>query len=121
MSGYLVSTLYRAHSSGWGERMEKVFTTLEKAAQYMKECYEDYLQDSNYPEDWDHSDMFTDESMKTPHPPPTKEMGDTLFSTDSIRKFLEDKKRYHDILYGPWSDYECQIPFEITIKKVEIS
>jgi hypothetical protein len=120
MSGYLVSSIYRAHSSGWGERIEKIFTSLEKASQYMKECYNDYLLDCNYPEEWEQSDMFTDENMKTPHPPPTKEMGDILFSTDSVSKFLEDTKRYHDIIYGPWSDFECQVPFEITIKKISI-
>ena len=121
MSGYLVTSIYRAHSSGWGDRIERMFTSLGKASNYLLSIYDGYIKDYNYPEEWDQEDMFTDEKMTTPAPPPTAEMGATLFSVQSLHKFFETKKKYSDdIIYGPWSDYECQIPFEITIKQVEI-
>ena len=110
-----VSILYRAPSSGWGDPCTKSFSTLEKASQYLIQQFNSYLEFYNYPEDWDAEDMFTAEDRKTQAPVPTEEMGQTLFSVDSLRNFLADKKRWHNIIYGPYSDYEFQIPVEFTV------
>ena len=120
MKIYTVSCLYRAHSSGWGDPYLKSFSTLEKASAYLLDQFKGYMADYNYPEDWDENDMFTDESMKTPAPAPTEEMAKRLFSVDSLQKFLSDTKRYSNIIYGVWSDYECQNPFEIEFYESEM-
>jgi hypothetical protein len=113
MKIYTVSTLFRAHSSGSGEPYVKSFSNLENASKYLIEQFNGYLLDYNYPEEWELNDMFTDEEMKDNAPAPTKELGKTLFSVEALEMFLNDKKRYHNIIYGPYSEYEFQIPFEI--------
>lgn len=110
-----VSILYRAHSSGWGDPYTKSFTTLEKASEYLIKEFNAYLHDNFYPEEWDAEDMFTGEDRKTQAPVPTEEMGRTLFSVNSLKNFLAEKKRWNNIIYGPYSDYECQIPVEFTV------
>lgn len=121
MSVIMVSTLYRAHSSGWGETITKNFTTFEKASAYLKQEFMEYLKFNNYPEEWEECDkMYTDERRKTPAPVPTEAMADELFSVDALKAFVKDTKRYHDIIYGPYSDYECQIPFEMNVKEVSL-
>lgn len=120
MKIYTVSCLYRAHSSGWGDPYVKSFSSLEKASEYLLQEFRAYMADMNYPEDWDADDMFTDESRKTPAPAPTLEMAKILFSVDSLERFLNDTKRYSNILYGVWSDFECQNPFEIEFYESEL-
>ncbi len=120
MSVINVSYIYRAHSSGWGERIEKNFSTFEKASAYLKEVFDDYLKFNHYPEEWDDEDMYTDESRETPAPAPTETLRDELFSVDNLKAFVKNKKRTSDILYGYWSDFECQLPFEITVKEVSL-
>ncbi len=120
MSVILVSILYRAPSSGSGEPYLKAFTTFEKASDYLKKSFEDYLNDYDYPEDWDNDDMIVQENNQTPAPAPTMEMAEQLFSVDALKAFVKDKKRYHDIIYGPWSEYQVQIPFEIQVKEVTL-
>ena len=110
-----VSILYRAHSSGWGDPYIKSFSSLEKASVYLIEQFNEYRAEKYYPEEWEADDMFTDSTMKTPAPAPTEEMGKTLFSVDSLRKFLDDKNRWNNIIYGPFSDFEQQIPTEFTV------
>jgi hypothetical protein len=110
-----VSILYRAHSSGWGNPYTKSFSSLEKASAYLIEQFNEYRAEKNYPEEWEADDMFTDSTMKNSAPAPTEEMAKTLFSVDALRKFLEDKYRWHNIIYGPFSDYEQQIPVEFTV------
>lgn len=115
-----VTILYRAHSSGCGEPYTKSFSTLEKASAYLMEEFNGYLKDRYYPEEWEADDMFTDESQKVSAPVPTEEMGKTLFSADALKKFLADKKRFDNILYGPYSVYEAQIPVEFTVYETEL-
>ncbi len=120
MPGYLVTYVYRAHSSGWGEPVEKIFTSLEKASKYLLDLFNGYVDDFG-DENWDETDMFADQEMTTPAPVPTKSMGEILFSVDALKEFLVVAKRtYDNTIYGPWSDFECQIPFEIKIKEIEI-
>jgi hypothetical protein len=120
MSVILVSTLYRAPSSGWGEPIEKTFTTFEKASAYLKQCFEGYVSEIEEFDSWDDDDMFTKEGSNVPAPRPTLKMAEELFSVDALKAFVEDKKRYHDIIYGPWSEYQVQIPFEIQVKEVAL-
>lgn len=115
-----VSILYRAHSSGSGEPHIKSFSTLEKASTYLISEFHGYLQDRYYPEEWEPTHMFVDETCKTPAPVPTPEMAYTLFSVDALKTFLADKKRYGAIIYGPYSEWEVQIPVEFNLYATEL-
>lgn len=121
MSIIVIKIRYRAHSSGSGEPYTNAFTTFEKASIYLKDNFRNYLLDYNYPEDWDHDDMFTEENSDVHAPAPTEAMAEQLFSVDALKTFLNNKKRYHNIIYGPWSTYEVQIPFEIQVKEMSLS
>lgn len=120
MKIYTVSCLYRAYSSGSGEPYLKSFSTLEGASKYLHEQFRGYMADYYYPEEWDSNIMFTDESELTPAPAPTEEMATLLFSVSSLEDFLKDTKRYRNILYGVWSTFESQNPFEIEFYESEL-
>jgi hypothetical protein len=115
-----VSILYRAHSSGSGEPHIKSFSTLEKASNYLIAEFHAYLQDLYYPEEWDSETMFVDETCETPAPAPNGEMALTLFSVDALKTFLADKKRYGAMIYGPYSEFEVQIPVEFNLYVTEL-
>ncbi len=118
---YTVSCVYRAPSSGSETIVTKSFVNIEQAAAYAKKTYLSYLSESYYPEEWDGEDMYVDDTRTQHAADPTPELGDKLFAVEMIEKKLAELLKTRGrapapaLLYGPWSDYQAQRPFEITI------
>jgi hypothetical protein len=115
----IVTYIYRAHSSGWGDHVSKVFTTLAGASAYIHMLFKGYLEDYKYVDEWDSTEMrVSSDDDAPPAPRPDEMLASKLFSPEALSKVLD--KRRPVIVYGPWSTYEWQRPFEITIGEVSI-
>ena len=54
---FLVTYITRAHSSGYENRNNKTFDTLEEAAAYIQgEWYDSFCDLNSYPDNWDEED-----------------------------------------------------------------
>ncbi len=121
MRVYIVTSTYRTPSSGCKNSSIKSFGTIEEASVHAKNLYLGYLSDMYYPEDYDETDkndMFVDESCREHAPIPTIELGNMIFSVETIEKKLRVSTQTPVLLYGPWSNFRAQRPFEINIKSV---
>lgn len=111
-TGYLVTTIYRAHSSGSESRYDQVCLTLAGASKVLQKFYDDWCTDYNYPEDWDQEDMHV--------PFPSRD----IFSVAALEKAatkLHPGKLWKSVeLWGPESDWEAQKPVEILLKLVHL-
>lgn len=112
MQIYIVEFITRAHSSGYENRSKKVFKTLEGASKYMIRIFKSYAIDD------DPEDLFTDETLETQAPVPTAELAQELFSPTALQTFLETSPS--TTIYGPWSEFCCLVPFEMTIESDEL-
>ncbi len=110
MDIYQAIVIYRAPSSGSENRSQRCFKTLEGASKWMKEHFEGWAEDLNYPEEWD------EEDMKSPFP------SNEIFSVENLLANLEkNKKSYYTIpVWGPESEYEAQVPVEYHIIKTKL-
>ena len=104
---FLVTYITRVHSSGFENRHNKIFDTLEQAAEYIQgEWYTSFCELNNYPDDWDEEDLGC--------PMPTRED----FSLEAITK-AQSKKFWLGTLFAPYSQYACLIPDELLLEEVK--
>jgi hypothetical protein len=103
---FLVSYITRAHSSGYENRNNKAFNTLEEAVTYIQnEWYDSFCGLNNYPDDWDEEDFGC--SM------PKRED----FSLEAINK-IRSKKFWSGELFAPYSQYAGLVPDELHLEEV---
>lgn len=111
---YIVEFVTRAHSSGYENRTKKTFKTLENASKYMIDMFQEYaIEDIE-------DDLFVSEDLKVKAPVPTMELAKELFNPDSLKKFIENQEKYDNIIYGPYSEFCCLVPFEMSIEADEL-
>jgi hypothetical protein len=104
---FLVTYVTRAHSSGYENRNNKAFDTLELAAAYIQgEWYDGFCELNNYPDDWDEEDF--DCAM------PKRED----FSLEAINK-ARSKKYWIGNLFAPYSKYHGLVPDELRLEEVK--
>ena len=89
-----------------------VFTNYQDLSNYLIEEFKSYLKEYNYPEDWDSDDMMTYEDSGSRAAKPSPELALNLFNIESLQKKMARKS----ILYGPWSNSELQVPFQICLE-----
>ena len=109
-SAYLVIVIERAPSSGAEQRSQAIFLSLEGAVEWLKKQHEAYAEDYYYPDEWDEEDFgcpFPESSM---------------FTVDLLKENLATNEvAYYDKhIWGPYSEYQGQVPLEYFIKKVKI-
>lgn len=88
------------------------FTNYQDLSHYLIEEFKTYLNEYNYPEDWDSDDMMSYEDSGSRAIKPTIEMAINLFSIESLQKKMARK----NTLYGPWSNSELGVPFQICLE-----
>jgi hypothetical protein len=104
---FLVTYITRAHSSGYENRSNKVFDTLEEAATYIQtKWYDGFCDLNSYPDDWDEEDFGC--------PMPKRED----FSLESINKKLS-AKFWLGTLFAPYSAYCGLVPDELRLEEVK--
>ena len=109
-TGYLAIIIDRAPSSGAEHRSQQVFLSLEGASAWLMKQFEGYGEDWYYPDEWDEEDMGCTF--------PEKE----IFSVDALKANLatNDVAFYDKAIWGPYSQYQGQVPIEFFIKKIKI-
>ena len=109
---YLVTSIFRAHSSGSESRHDQVCHSLEGVSKVLLKFYDNWCLDYNYPEEWDQEDMHV--------PFPSRQ----TFSLAAIQKVsarLHPGKLWKQVeLWGPESDFEAQKPVEILLKLADL-
>ncbi len=110
---YIVEFITRAHSSGYENKERRLFKKIEDASKYMMEVFEEYgIED-------DVDDLFVDSDMEEQAPKPTMELAQELFSPDALQAFL-NKCKWHNTIYGPYSEFCDHVPFEMFFSYEEI-
>jgi len=104
---FLVTYITRTQSSGFESRNNKIFDTLEQAAEYIRtEWYDGFCELNSYPDEWDEEDFG--------RPMPTRDE----FSLDAINK-IRSKKFYFGKLFDPYSQYAGLVPNELHLEEVK--
>jgi len=99
---FVLKDISRAHSSGSESCGKTTFETLEMAVEYIvTKWYDGFCVDYEYPEMWDAEDMGI--------PFPTKEE-----FTKSVKEKVSKMKGSVKV-FGPYSQYCCLVPNEITL------
>lgn len=105
---FLVTYITRTQSSGFESRNNKVFDTLEKAAEYIKgEWFDSLCEINDYPIEWDDDDLG--------RPMPTRDE----FSLEAIVK-LRSGKFKSNVLFAPYSQYAGLITNELHLEEVHM-
>ena len=103
---FLVTYITRTQSSGFESRNNKIFDTLEQAAEYIRtEWYDIFCGLNYYPDEWDEEDLG--------RPMPTRDD----FSLDAIKKAMS-KKFWSGTLFDPYSNYCGHVPNELHLTEV---
>jgi hypothetical protein len=104
---FLVTYITRAHSSGYENRSNKIFDTLEEAVTYIQgEWYITFCEINSYPDNWDEEDFGC--------PMPKRED----FSLESINKIIS-KKYWSGEIFGPYSQYCGLVPDELHLEEIK--
>ena len=104
---FLFTYITRAHSSGFENRTNKIFDTLEEAVEYIRtEWYDSFCEINNYPDDWDEEDFG--------RPMPTRDD----FSLEAIKK-VRSAKYHSGTLFDPYSQYCALVPDELHLTEVK--
>ena len=104
---FLVTYITRAHSSGYENRNNMAFDTLEEAATYIQtKWYDGFCELNSYPDNWDEEDFGC--------PMPKRED----FSLEAINK-LRSKKYWSRELFGPYSQYCGLVPDELLLEELK--
>jgi hypothetical protein len=107
---FVVKFITRAHSSGYKNITKKKFSNIEDASKYMMDIFQDYAI-----MDGIDGDLYVDRSLKEPAPKPTMELAAKLFNSDALIAFLNDKNKISHVIYDPYSEFCCLVPFEMSI------
>ena len=109
-TGYMVIVIERTCSSGAEHRIQRVFLSLEGASAWLMKQHETFAEDWYYPEEWD------EEDFGCPFPE------SSIFSVELLKENLATNEvAYYDKpIWGPYSQYQGQVPLEYYIKKVKI-
>lgn len=101
---YLVSIITRAHSSGYENKWQQLFSTAEKACEYARKNYmEEYA-------DFDDDDLDRyDEDFLFPN----NETATNLFNSD---KLIKEKT----IEFAPYNNNHCIVLFEINVYMLKV-
>ena len=124
---FIVSYIYRAHSSGCGTWTNKHFETIEEASAYCQEEFKRYLKVYHYPEEWNSKDMEWEYDGRRP----SMEHAEEYFSVEVLKGKLEEAKRRimaaeytnkvpesHEMVFGPYSCFSGNRPYEMIIREI---
>lgn len=127
---YIVEYVTRAHSSGHENRSIKTFSTLKASSAFLMKIFESFALDEDQSCKQDRSkprlclcedvqDLYVDSRELKHAPKPTMELAEQLFSPAALQAFL-DKPKNDNVIYGPWSQFCAQVPFEILFMESDV-